>query len=82
MADEKDDKVENFNPNKSMIENAFTKLFTQRKKDKKTEIEKQAKVAADAYNIFRTEITKLKEMEEDFKALDDDKTTLVDLGID
>lgn len=77
-----DDNVEQLKPGKSLSENAFARIFEQKKKDSKTAIDKQAKVVTDAYNIFRTEYTKLKDLEEEHKEIDEDKATIVNLGLE
>lgn len=76
-----DDNVEQLKPGKSLAESALNKVFDQQRKDKKTEIEKQAKVTAEAYNVFRNAMTKLKELEAEDKALETDKMTLGELGL-
>lgn len=76
-----DDKVEQLQPGKSLSEVALNKLFEQKKKDKKTEIDKQAKVLADAHEVFVNAHAKLKDLEEEYAEIGTNCSTLISLGL-
>lgn len=53
------------------------KIINERKKGKQGELDKQAKIVADALDVVHKELTKYQGLEEDIKALDSESRAML-----